>query len=213
MRVVVVAPHPDDEAIGCGGAIARHAADGAEVHVAFLTSGELGSNGAPSEEARATREAEARRAAEVLGVAEVSFLRRRDWGLADELEPATAALAALATGAERLYAPHRAEWHPDHRAGAAIAREAAVRAGVPGDGVFGYEVWTPLAGVDHVDDVSAVMERKLEAIRCYASQLTAFDYVQAADGLASYRGALAGHCRYAEAFELSAVRHAEGDWE
>ena len=39
MRILVVAPHPDDEILGCGGVMARHVAGGDEVHVAIVTRG------------------------------------------------------------------------------------------------------------------------------------------------------------------------------
>jgi hypothetical protein len=65
-----------------------------------------------------------------------------------------------------------------------------------------YEVWTPLSEYDEVKDISAVMDRKLEAIRCYCSQLGQFQYERAVRGLNEYRGALAGRCQYAEVFRL-----------
>ena len=59
MNVVVIAPHPDDESIGCGGALCRHADAGDRVTVAFLTSGELGLKQLAREAAWQIREAEA----------------------------------------------------------------------------------------------------------------------------------------------------------
>ncbi len=69
----------------------------------------------------------------------------------------------------------------------------------------GYEVWTPLAAYDHVEDISPVMRRKLLAIRAHKSQLDGdFDYKRAVTGLNQYRGALAGKCAYAEVFQILA---------
>ena len=49
--------------------------------------------------------------------------------------------------------------------------------------------------------ISNVMSRKLRALRAHRSQLGEFDYVKAVTGLNQFRGALAGKCRFAEAFE------------
>ena len=67
-RILVLAPHPDDESIGCGGTLCRHVQQGDEVHVVFLTSGEKGGHGRSEAATIQVREAEAHpRGARVLG--------------------------------------------------------------------------------------------------------------------------------------------------
>ena len=63
-----------------------------------------------------------------------------------------------------------------------------------------YEVWTPLTWFDVVLPIDDQMGRKLEAVACYHSQLERFRFDRAVEGLAAYRGALAGGCSYAEVF-------------
>src|SRR5205807_1547507 len=77
-RVLVISPHPDDEAIGCGGTLRQHVLQGDTVRVVFLTSGENGGHGMPPEETGRIREEEARAAAEILGISEVEFWREPD---------------------------------------------------------------------------------------------------------------------------------------
>ena len=204
-NVLVIAPHPDDEAIGCGGAICLHAERGDRLSVVFLTSGELGLRHLPCEQAWAIREAEARASADVLGVTQTRFLRQTDWYIADNCDATAAALAEVIRdlAPQQVYLPHAGDSHPDHRASAAVLRAAlsAIAAGHVPQRIFAYEVWTPIAEYDHVEDVSRVMRRKLAAVRCYGSQLQAFRYDRAVRGLNQYRGALAGRCRYAEVFQ------------
>lgn len=202
MNVLVVAPHPDDEAIGCGGSLLRHVDAGDRVHVVFATSGELSLEHLGRDEAWQIREKEARAAAQVLGVAQLSFWRLQDWHLDEDVPELASRVADLVEreGAERVYAPHPGEWHPDHRAASAAVGQAAVRCGLSTWSVLGYEVWTPIAAFDVVEDVSVVMPRKLEAIGCYASQLSPIDYRRGAEGLNAYRGALAARSTYAEVF-------------
>lgn len=202
MNVLVLAPHPDDEAIGCGGTIVQHVEAGDRVRVAFLTSGELSFKDRPAEQVRALREREAAAAAAVLAIDDYTFLRRPDYGLEDDLAGTCHALDALVGDLrpERILVPHEQEWHPDHRAALLAMRRVAAEHGLPADALLTYEVWTPLSEFSVVNDITGQIERKLRAIRCYASQLETFDYVQAAAGLSQYRGALAARTAYAEVF-------------
>lgn len=203
-RVLVVAPHPDDESIGCGGMIALHRDAGDDVAVVFLTSGERGIPGMAPHDVIAVREAEARAAARLLSVAHVDFLRQPDHALAGHVRAAAAALApVLAARAPTLvYLPHALEAHPDHRAALPIVRRALASPAAQGarPELCAYEVWTPMPEYGWSVDVGAVMARKLRAVRCHASQLAGFRYDRAVRGLNAYRGELAARCRYAEVF-------------
>ena len=205
MNVLVVAPHPDDEAIGCGGAISLHVGRGDRVAVTFLTSGELGLKHLPVAEAWRVREAEAEAAAEVLGAASLSFLRRPDWNVGVDAKGSARLLGAVLGREmpELVYLPHPGEWHPDHQASLPVMQEAMLHAEIDPPSLALYEVWTPLPAFDWVEDVTPVMGRKLRAVRCYTSQIAHFRYDRAARGLAQYRGELAGRCRYAEVFQSS----------
>jgi N-acetylglucosamine malate deacetylase 1 len=202
MNVLVIAPHPDDECIGCGGTISLHIKRGDTISAVFLTSGELGLKNLAKEEAWCIREAEAKRAGKILGLSELHFLRCRDWFLGEEIEIAATALAPILqrNQPELIYLPHEKEWHPDHKVCLPIVREAVARGNISPPKIRAYEIWTPLSECDHVENISETMSRKLKALRCHRSQLEEFDYVAAVRGLNQFRGALAGKCKYAEVF-------------
>jgi LmbE family N-acetylglucosaminyl deacetylase len=201
MNVLVIAPHPDDEAIGCGGTLRLHAERGDRVAVVFLTSGELGLRHLAREDAWRIREREAGRAAEVLGLASLCFLRLPDWHLGNDVDGVAARVREIlrSEAPGLIYLPHPAEWHPDHKVCLRAVQQAA-------DGLEivprlrAYEVWTPLQEFSRAEDITRTMRRKLEAIRCHASQLAGFRYDHAAVGLNRFRGALARCGRFAEVF-------------
>jgi LmbE family N-acetylglucosaminyl deacetylase len=203
MNVLVIAPHPDDESIGCGGVICKHADRGDRVIAVFLTSGELGLKQLQREKAWSTRENEARNAANILGIADVIFLRGPDWTLAKKIKKVAVELRGVLKREkpELIYLPHPREWHPDHAAAIRVLRAALTNASKSAPKLRGYEVWTPLTEFNHLEDISAVMPRKLRAVRAHRSQLAQIDYAAAARGLNAYRGALSGKCRYAEVFQ------------
>ena len=187
MRVLVLSPHPDDEAIGCGGTLCRHADAGDRLRVLYLTSGEQGGHGRPEAEVLEQREREARAAGELLGVHEQEFWRERDGGLRS-----SAALVARLQRElrrwrpDRVYAPSLREGHDDHRSTARLA--VRVLAGRRRPELLFFEVWTPLDRIDEIVDISAWMERKVAAVRAYRSQCRALRFDAACRGLARWRG-------------------------
>jgi LmbE family N-acetylglucosaminyl deacetylase len=200
--VLVVAPHPDDESIGCGGTICLHRERGEPVHAVFLTSGERGMDDS-IEMARGLREAEAAEALAVLGVGRMDLLRLPDLGVAANLEVGASRFAEVlaAHPPGLIYLPHPEDQHPDHEVALPLVR-AALRLALPKEQpeLRAYEVWTPMTRYDWPEDISRQMSRKLRAVRCYRSQLRTFRYDRAVRGLNQYRGALAARCRFAEVF-------------
>jgi len=208
MNILVIAPHPDDETIGCGGALCLHAARGDRVTVVFLTSGELGLKGRAPEKAWQIRESEARAAGRILGVARLEFFRLPDWTVGDHVKSGARLLLPIlkAERPEMIYLPHPRDWHPDHQAALPLLRAAWRGVRRPAVELRAYEVWTPLPDFDRVEDISRVMPRKLRALRAHRSQLGEFDYERAVRGLNQFRGALAGKCSCAEVFQTINAR-------
>lgn len=205
-RVLVVSPHPDDESIGPGATLAMHAALGDPVSVVFVTSGVHGDAAGRHDPGQYTalRQAEARAAALILGLGDTEF-----WGYPDSCVVNEGDLAAVADRLQDalarhepdvLYVPHPAETHSDHFYAWVAADRARKAAGlaVP---VLGYEVWSPLEA-DVVVDVGEHYETKLDAIRCYHSQLEDTDIVRHVDGLNRFRACLLpGRGQWAEVFQ------------
>ena len=203
MNVLVIAPHPDDETIGCGGTLCLHRRRGDRTVVVCLTSGELGLKHLPRQKAWTVREKEARAAAKILDVARVHFLRQPDWMLGDHIEVTANALWPVLEleQPQIIYLPHDADGHPDHRATRPILRLAMKDVEGAKPDVRAYEIWTPLSTHDHLEDITRVMPCKVRALRAHASQLGEFNYERAVRGLNAFRGELGAKCRYAEVFQ------------
>jgi bacillithiol biosynthesis deacetylase BshB1 len=182
--VLAIAAHRDDVELTCAGTLARAADQGYRTGILDLTAGETGTRG--SAELRA-REAEA--AAELLGVSE-----RRNASLPDAHLQNTDAMRRIVVEHLRHFAPRvvilpfAIGRHPDHRIASELGRDACFLAGLArydADGAphRAHKILYALAYREDpvkptfVVDISAQFERKLAAIRCYASQ---FDGVKAA---------------------------------
>ena len=185
--LVVLAPHPDDESLGCGGLIAQARERGRDVRLLILTDGSGShptSKTFTSEMLRDLREAETLDAVRALGLPteHVTFLRLQDaWvpssgPVAEEAARAVVA-AARACRASAVLTTWRHDPHCDHKAAAAIVDLAAPA--LPGVGLFAFTVWggalPPETEVDGAPaafrlDVSPQREAKRRAIHAHVSQ-------------------------------------------
>jgi len=184
---LILAPHPDDESLGCGGLIAMASACGRPPAIVGVTDGvgsHPNSRSHPPVRLRATRAAELRDAAAILGVGakRVHYL-----GLPDASAPhagprfdiAVAAIVALVRHyrVATVFASWGYDPHSDHAATAALAEAVAREANVR---VAFYPVWgwllPPDAPVPLADvagrrlDIAAVLECKRRAIQAHRSQ-------------------------------------------
>jgi LmbE family N-acetylglucosaminyl deacetylase len=204
-KVIVLAPHMDDEVLGCGGTIARHVIAGSDVQVIFLTDGRRGGGGVHSPDAAAeivsVRKAEARRAAQVLGVGALSFLDAEDSRLGSDTHVSMRLREILVREKpDIVYLPFFIEAHPDHRAANTVLSSAILGTSLQFE-CRGYEVWTPLFAnsVVRIDDT---IDAKRRAMECYRSQLAETDYLRCINGLNAYRAMSFGTrtAQFAEAF-------------
>ena len=202
-RILVFSPHPDDEAIGCGGTLRQHSERGAEVRVIFLTSGEQGSHVMTPDMTRQVREREALAAADVLGIRSVEFWHAPDGALRSSAQ-LVARISRAISGfrPDCLYTTHPAEAHADHRAAARLLLRVVRELPEPRPVLRLFEVWTPLQHFDVLEDITGQLEAKRRAIQCYASQCANLRFDDASTALNLYRGLMHNEERggYAEAF-------------
>jgi N-acetylglucosamine malate deacetylase 1 len=215
VKTLVVAPHPDDETLGCGGTLLRRAASGVEVGWLIVT-GISEQNGWPVEQV-SRRDAEIAQVAAEIGFTQVFNLRLPTAQL-DTLPLSELVMQFAAVfkefQPEEVFLPHRADAHSDHRVvfDAATActkwfRYPFVRR------VLAYETISETeSGLDSgctfqpncFIDISGFLERKLEVMAIYQSELGVFPFprsIEAVRVLAKLRGTASGFMA-AEAFQL-----------
>lgn len=200
--VLVLAPHPDDESLGCGGAIVLHSRQGDRVTVLFATDGTAGDplGHYKHTDYRQVRRAEARKAGEILGVHDLTFWAYHDGRLAEAGDLADRLAGLLdAKRPDIIYCPSVREPHPDHSALAAAISVTLAHYRKP-LGVYTYEIWAT-GQPTHVLDITAVWQVKQKAIEQYQSQLMYNDYLHKISGLNAYRAIYVPSARYVEAFE------------
>lgn len=220
--ILVVAAHPDDEVLGCGGTIVRHARKGDEVYCLILGEG-ITSRGKQQDKAEGKDEvdqlrAQSKKAAQVLGIKEIFFRDLPDnrfdtvpmldivkmiENMIDELQPDT------------IYTHHGADLNIDHQ----IAQRAVLTASrplkdCPVKEIYAFEVpssteWTfdQSERAFHPNvfiDITETLETKVQAMQLYESEVRAFPHPRSPDALraiASRWGSVVG-LEAAEAFQL-----------
>jgi LmbE family N-acetylglucosaminyl deacetylase len=190
----------DDEVIACGGTLLLLIAQGAAVHITFVSDSSAGiDDPAVAANLRSIRQSQAERVSDYMGFTETTELAFPDGRL---FEHEVALTEGLAREIERIdpdliLCPFPADAHSDHMSCAWGTARATSRLKWRGS-ILAYEVWTPLwpnVGVD----ITHFAARKAEAIRFYESEIVDRDYTGATLGLNRYRG-LVHAISYAEAF-------------
>jgi len=182
--LLAIAAHRDDVELTCAGTLLKARDQGYATGILDLTAGETGTRGSA-----ALRAEEAERAAEVLGVAERRNAGLPDAGLHNTDETRRVVVEHIRHFRPRtVILPYPVGRHPDHRLAAELARDACFLSGLQrypaaGEPHRPFKVLYALAYREDpvtptfVVDISDQFARKLEAIRCYASQ---FDGAKAA---------------------------------
>ena len=212
--VLVFAPHPDDDIIGCGGSLARHIHVGDRISVVYMTSGEAGSLSIPPQELMRIREEEAHQATALMGITDLLFLHNPD-GFLEYSKNNLDRLIAIIRSRKPVwvYVPHILETVPDHQVSHRLVVEACRRAAGPwfqenGESpwsvnhILGYEVWTPLQNIGCCVNISDFINLKIEALRMHKSQLENIRYDEAIRSLNRFRGIMTGQGDYCECFQI-----------
>ncbi len=208
-RLLVIAPHPDDEVFGCGGTLALLKSKGVHIVTIIVTDGALGGN-ETDERLSPIRADESRAAARVLGLDTPLF-----WGMPDrgvmygEALIERLMLTIRENKSAFILLPSPTDWHPDHQALAFAGAEAVRRLGGKsngdGDGLQAgfYEVTDPLPNPNLVCDISPVEALKAEAMQCFHSQLKEQPYADRISGINRFRAMhLGARVASAEAFRF-----------
>ena len=200
--MVVIAPHQDDEAIGCGGALALQVRSGRNASIVLLQDGgdEHESLGHTRAEMTARRNAESTRCAAVLGIEPPAFLNHVN--LTAEESRASEELERIIRErrADAVFVPFVLDGHPDHRTANSITA-AALRGISWPVRVFQYEVWG-LCIPNVLLPIDDVIDDKIRMLQCFELANKAIDYVGSTKGLNMYHSRMlgAGECAYAERF-------------
>lgn len=209
-RLLVLAPHPDDEVIGCGGLIALHARAGRKVLPVVVTDGSAsgGEDGKASLAER--RREETNRGLAALGAPEADFLEIPDRGIASAADQVKRLVREriLEFRPDVLVLPGPTEIHPDHEALGRIVVEMIQQsldlAGALARCRIAFmEISRPIAP-NLIVDITEVEDAKQRAISSHDSQHQKRDYGWFARGLNQYRSMTLGpECRYAEAYYVT----------
>ncbi len=211
--VLVVVAHADDEVLGCGGTIARHAAMGDQVHVVFVADGVTARRGAGSKEL-GERQSATEKACAILGVGSTTFLglpdnRLDSVPLLNVIQPIEEICAKLAP--QVVYTHHCGDLNVDHR----ITRDAVMTACRPLPGASVREILTfeVMSSTEWGGgaapflpnlfmDIGAHLETKMRALDAYKLEMRSFPHSRSLEHmrhLARHRGSSVG-VEAAEAF-------------
>lgn len=198
-RILILAPHPDDETLGCGGVISFFKQKDIEVHIALFTNGEKGGR---EKNIAKIRRAEFLEVCNLMGVDNLYFLEHRDGELSEQSDLLSEEMKGLLDSIQPQYVftPYIFDASRDH----STIAEAAIRVIPAKTSLFMYEVWTPILYPDYYINITPFYEKKREAMQCYKSQERTYKLCAKTEAINRMRAVLSMHRRslYMECFRL-----------
>ena len=211
-KILIIAPHPDDEVLGCGGTIAKYSKKGNEIYLCIVTKAYTPDW---SEEFLKNRPKEIKKSNKILGIKKTYFLDfptvKLDTIPQKELNSVILKVIQE-VGPEVLYIPHEGDLNKDHR----LVFEAALVAVRPTSRlvkrILSYETLSETEGGSVIkvfipnvyEDIAETFNIKIEAMKYYKSEIKEFPHprsLEAIKVLAEKRGSESG-IKFAEAFML-----------
>lgn len=194
-RILIVAPHPDDECIGGGGVIAAYSH---QCDVLLLTDGAYGQSGTVSEHIIKIREKEFVDEMQYAKINDYKMLHLEDGTLFQNLEVLLTFDFSLYT---KIFVTSKSDRHPDHRAAFWAVKNALSSQNMKNTELYQIEVNAPFDQPTHYLDISEYIEIKQQLISFHVSQIKDRDYGKMAEMLALFRGYQANlDGRYIECF-------------
>jgi len=187
-NVLVLSPHPDDDVLGCGGSIIKHKEAGNKVSVICFTDGCRGNLESEKVESLASlRKDEMKKAHQLLGIDKAFYLDYEDGFLSANTETVEKTSEIIREiSPEAIYLPFFIDYHKDHVETTRILLNGLKDNGFNGKCVA-YEVNSPIYP-NTIVDITDCIDRKLDALNCYRTQLSVNNYVHTIiEGLNRFR--------------------------
>lgn len=180
-KLLIVAPHPDDECIGPGGILALYPK---LCKVIVLTDGRQGQGDVAPELEREIRRQEFLEEMQEAGISDFEMLDYEDGSLMQH----TNCLENMDLSSfTKIFVTGIYDHHPDHTAAYVSVQQAVKKQAISSTEIYLYEVHAPLREVTHILDITAVMEEKCHLIRHHQSQTMSIPYDKMVQSLAEYR--------------------------
>lgn len=181
-KILIVAPHPDDESIGTGGLLSLYSN---QCDVIVMTDGRYGNTEIPPDQMREIRKKEFCQAMKKAGPHQYILCDLEDGKLILHEKYFREIDFSRYTF---IFLPNPKDNHSDHMAAYLYTVNEIKRRNIKNIKVFQYEVHTPLPDATCYLDISTVIEKKQELVACHSSQMKVHSYVQQVRILAQYRG-------------------------
>lgn len=194
-KILIVAPHADDETIGCGGLLSLY---GSQCDILLITDGRLGQSDpkkTPIDELISIRKHEIETVSSITSVNNLTCLSIPDQETNKNIQ---IIMKQDIRKYSYVFVPYHLDNHIDHNILMKLFYKMIIRQHSNAK-LFEYEVWSPLKYPSDIIDISTVIENKIQLINIYKSQNKYYDYTNMTIGLSKYRGAFIG-CQYGEAY-------------